>query len=200
MAELKGRLWKAVFYPDSCPNWKDVIEDWGIPALVSPCHDRDFDAQTGELKKPHHHVLFEFDGPVTYSQAVSLVEELGIHYCKKCNSRRRDERYWCHLDSPTKAQYDPADCFFFGGYEVRFLEDAQTFDGIAAIHELAESLGIIYYADLSNEILQRAPELLTTLLRYPAHFNNFCYSRERMAGKLDNASYVKSRRKVGRVC
>lgn len=199
MAESKGRLWKAVFYPESCGNWEKIIEDWGVPALVSPLHDMDVkDDGSGEIKKPHYHVLFEFDGPVTYSQALDLVALLNVRIVKKCRSKRRDERYWCHLDSPGKAQYPISDVTCFGGYKPKFLEDAEVFDGISAIHELAERLGVIYYCDLANEILTSAPELMPVLLKYPAHFNNFCYSRERLAGKYDNASYVKSRRKVGR--
>lgn len=197
MAEQKARLWKFVTYRDSMPgDWEDVAEEIGVPMFVSPWHDRDIN-EDGEFKKPHRHWLMEFDGPVTYSQALSLVACLGVCIVKKCASRKRDERYWIHLDSPEKAQYDLADCVCFGGYVPKFVEDQEEFDGITAIHKLCEDLGIVYYCDLANEVVEHYPEYLTCLLRYPAHFNNFCYSRERMV-KLDNLSYVKSRRRMGR--
>lgn len=198
MADAKKRLWKGVFYEDSAPEeWREVIEDWGIPVLVSPLHDRDFD-KDGVLKKPHRHFLMEFDGPVTYSYALQIASSLGCKILKECRSKRRDENYWCHLDSPTKTQYDVADLECFGGYVPRYIGEERSFGDIRQIHWLVEEMGIIYYADLANELIENWPELVETFLHYPAHFNNFCYSRERMAGRSDNVSYVKSRRKVGR--
>lgn len=199
MADAKKRLWKGIFYLDSAPeNWRAVIEEWGLPVFVSPLHDEDINTETGELKKPHYHFLMEYDGPVTYSAALELASQLGCNILKECRSKRRDERYWCHLDSPAKVKYDVADCLAFGGYVPKYLDDAVSWDGITAITDICEEKGIIYYADLANEIVTTYPELMAVFLRYPAHWNNYCYSRERLAGKVDNGSYVKSRRKVGR--
>lgn len=200
MADLKKRLWKFVFYPESAPeNWRDVIEDWGLPVLVSPLHNLDVKEDgTGELKKEHFHGLMAFDGPTAYSVALGLASQLGCTIVKECRSRRRDERYFCHLDSPNKAFYDVADLQCFGGYEVRYLEDEYEFDGITAIHDIAEDLGIVNYADLSNEVVTNHRELISCLLRYTSHFSNFCYARTQLVRAGDNTSYVKSRRKVGR--
>lgn len=193
MAEkvLKKRMWKFVFYPESCPDWKEIIEDWGLPVIVSPLHNLDVKEDgTGEIKKAHYHGIMEFDGPTPYPQALELVEGLGVHIVKPVNSRRRDERYLCHLDSKGKTDYDICDLTTFGGYECKFLGERYEMDTISQIHDLAEELGIVYYADLANEIIERHPDLVTTLLRYPAHFNNWCYSRERILSKHGNGSYV----------
>lgn len=202
MAEkvLKKRMWKFVFYPEGKGvHWREVIEEWGVPVAVSPLHDSDVKEDgSGEFKKSHYHAIMEFDGPTPYTVALELVEQLGVHIVKPVNSRRRDERYLCHLDSKGKIEYDVADIVTFGGYEVKFMGDRFEQDSISQIHDLAEQLGIVYYADLSNEIISNYPELSSTLLRYPAHFNNWCYSRERML-KSDNRTYVKSRcRGLGR--
>lgn len=184
---LKKRTWKFVFYPESCPDWVDIIEDWGVPVAVSPLHDSDLTEDgNGTFKKPHYHGIMDFDGPTPYTVALGLVEELGVHIVKGVNSRRRDERYLCHLDSKGKAQYDIADITLFGGYECKFLGDRFEMSTISQIHDLAETLGIIYYADLANEIIENYPDMVSTLLRYPAHFNNWCYSRERMKKYFDN--------------
>lgn len=194
MAEkvLKKRMWKFVFYPESCPDWADIIDDWGVPVAVSPLHDCDLkEDSSGQLKKPHYHGIIDYDGPTPYTQAVQLVEQLNVHICKPVNSRRRDERYLCHLDSKSKTEYDVADIRTFGGYELKFMGDRYELDSISLIHDLAEEMGIIYYCDLANEIITNHPELVATLLRYPAHFNNWCYSRERFIKKCDNGTYVK---------
>ncbi len=204
---VRKRNWKFVFYPESAPkNWKEIIENWGVPALVSPLHDKDTD-ENGELKKPHYHVLLTYDGGRTQEEIIGLCKMLGVSYAignyneedkyGESRSRKRDERYWCHLDSPNKYRYDPADLLCLNGYEPKYLQEEYEYDGITAIHELCEMNGIIYYADLANEIVTNHRELLGTLLRYPAHFNNFCYSRLKLA-KAGNVSYVKSRRKVGK--
>lgn len=196
-SDLKRKYWKCILYLDSLPDrWTNYLDELGVPMLLSPLHDRDMD-DGGNVKKAHYHLLMEFDGPTPYSQALELVSPLGVNLLKQSISRKRDERYWCHLDSPGKAYYDPADLVCFGGYSPKFLEDEYAADGISAIHDLVEDLGMIYYADLANEIVERHPDLLTCFLRYPAHFNNFMYSRERMASH-DNNTYVKSRRRLGR--
>lgn len=198
MADQKSSLWKFITYEDSMPeNWEEVADEIGVPLVCSPWHDKDLH-KDGTPKKKHLHWIMSFDGPTTYSNAVATVEPLGVNIVKKVASRRRDEQYLCHLKSPNKAQYDIADIKTFGGYEIKFIEEQEIMDGIAALHEIVEKLGIIYYCDLANEVVEHYPEYLGTLLKYPAHFNNFCYSRERLAGKYDNVSYVKSRRKVGR--
>lgn len=212
MAEQKAKFWKFVFYPESAPpDWQEVIENWGVPCVVSPLHDSDVDGN-GELKKPHYHGIIQYDGPTQYHLAVELVQELGTNHVVKSQSRRRDERYLAHLDSPGKALYDVADIQTWGGYTVKFLADCYEQDGIACIHELVEELGIIYYCDLANEIIENHKELMTTLLRYPAHFNNFCYSRERFAKRVKEAvasedkaitelmsSYAFGRFRIGRI-
>lgn len=189
---LKKRMWKFIFYPESAPKWREVIEEWGLPVIVSPLHDSDvMDDGSGRVKKPHFHGIMEFDGPTPYNLAVDIVRTLGVNICKPVNSRRRDERYLCHLDSKGKVEYDIADLTLFGGYECKFLGDRYEMDTISQIHDLAEQLGVIYYCDLANEIISNYPDLVSTLLRYPAHFNNWCYSRERFIKKCDNGSYVK---------
>lgn len=199
--DISRALWKFVFYPQDLPegiDWRDFLDDVGVPILVSPLHDMDA-TDEGEFKKAHRHALMQFDGPKPYTQALELVRGLGVKILKASNSRKRDERYMCHLDSPAKYLYDVGELELFGGYTCKFLSDAYEQDGISAIHDLAEGLGIIYYADLANEIITKHGELMNCLLRYPAHFNNYCYSRERLASKGDNLTYDKSRnRRIGR--
>lgn len=202
------RLWKFLFYPyePSCPdNYIEVIEDWGVPVLLSPVHNMDF-TRDGIKKKDHIHGLAMFDGPKPASEILDLCARLGVRYAieergndtyDEVRSRRRDERYMCHLDSPSKTKYDPADMVCINGYEVKYLEDEYEIDSISAIHDLCEDLGILHYADLANELVQRHRDLMPTLLRHVGHFNNFCYSRYKLASS-DNSSYVKSRKRVGR--
>lgn len=195
---VSKRMWKFVFYPESAPDWKETIEDWGVPVLVSPLHNMDINVETGEVKKPHYHGIAYFDGPTPYSQMVELVEALGVHTAKPVNSRSRDERYLCHLDSKDKYVYNVEDISMFGGAMPKFLCDKQEQSDFAAVHNLIEELGIINYADLANEIVFGEPDLLPLLTRYTVHFNNVCRARADLVKYADNGSYVNSRRKCGR--
>lgn len=217
VTDLSRALWQFLLYPDSATSgdYPDMASVWRhldemqVPMCISPIHDADVyeeddlerGVKAGNLKKPHYHGMMMFDGPVPYSQALDWVSDLGVKKLKLVPSRRSFERYTCHLDSPSKVKYDVADIRTFGGYMCKFLGEQYEMDSIQTIHELIENMGIVYYADLSLQISRNYPELLTTLLRNPAHFNNFCHSRaellkhSRITGLM--SSYSASRQKIG---
>lgn len=204
--EAEGRVWKFVFYPESAPeNFLEIMEDWHIPLLLSPLHDKDT-FKDGSPKKPHFHVLMVFEGNKRYHNLIDYVSQLGVNYVRqadwfrdgdgeleKAASRRGDERYLCHLDSPRKFHYDVNDVLPMSGYEPKYLDDEFDCSGIAAIIKVIENNGIVYFADLACECIKNHSELVLCLMRYQAFFNNYLYSRERMVKKYsnDNGSYVK---------
>lgn len=113
----KHRGWLAVLYPESAAeNWRDLLTAEGVPAYVSPLHDRDENAD-GTPKKPHHHIVLLWDGPTTYETARPIFDVLGAVMPPKnpkpgttkpyAVTVRGALRYLCHLDNPDKAQYDP---------------------------------------------------------------------------------------------
>ena len=206
---LSRAMWQFLLYPDSaceCLDTDDLEDVWRyldelmVPILVSPLHDMDVkDDGSGKLKKPHYHVLVQFDGPVPYKQCLAMFEGLGVKILKVVPSRRTCERYWCHLDSPWKVKYDTADLRCFGGYVCKYLGDQYEQNSLKEIHDIIEDLGIVNFADLGNEIVSNYGELMGTFLRYHAYFNNFCHSRYVMTRNADNGSYVKyaSTRRLG---
>lgn len=65
MAKDKARYFTFLLYPDSVPeDWKNKLEQIGLPMAISPLHDRDFNAD-GTIKKPHWHVIYIAANPVT---------------------------------------------------------------------------------------------------------------------------------------
>jgi len=117
MATDKCRCFEAVLYPESLPkNWIELLEETHIPVTISPLHDKDVaDYETGELKKEHYHVGLRFDGPARISQALAVLEPLGVQFVKPIISSHGWGRYLCHLDSPEKAQYSPKDIRLLNG-------------------------------------------------------------------------------------
>lgn len=173
------------------PVWL-YLESLEVPIVVSPRHDQDVKEDgSGDLDKPHYHGLVEFDGPTPYLQALEAFKPIGVKKLLECKSKRSSEQYLIHMNSPWKAQYDAAEILSFGGYKVKFLDEKYEQNSIRELHDLIEELGITNFADLGNEVSSNHDELMGTLLRYQAYFNNICRARNEMKKYADKMSYVK---------
>lgn len=121
----RHRGWVGVLYPDSAPDdWSRRLTNEGVPALVSPLHDRDVNAD-GTAKKAHRHVLLLWDGPIAYETAKAVMDAIGAVMPPRnpkpgevkpwAVSVKGSARYLCHTDNPDKAQYSPEDVRAFNG-------------------------------------------------------------------------------------
>ena len=130
----KSRNWCTIVYPDSASNdWENCLSSLHVPAFVSPIHDKDIDA-TGEVKKPHYHVILMFDGPRTQDYVRSCVETFGGVGVENVQSLRGMTRYLCHLDDKDKAQYNVSDITCYGGADYEsLLGDVDTMSVIGEI-------------------------------------------------------------------
>ena len=105
----RTRNFACVVYPESAPeNWREILSNEFIPAFISPLHDNDINP-TGEIKKPHFHVIIMFDSVKTNEQAKEVFNKICGVGCEIVKSIRGYARYLCHLDNPEKAQYNTAD-------------------------------------------------------------------------------------------
>lgn len=104
----RARNFATVVYPDSAPeDWVRILERHCVPAFISPLHDQDFNP-TGEVKKPHYHVMVMFDGKKSLSQVEEIFSSICGVGCEVVKSLRGYARYLCHLDNPEKAKYEPS--------------------------------------------------------------------------------------------
>lgn len=134
----KVRAIAGVLYTDSAPNnWRSLVEELHIMALISPLHDKDIQAD-GKPKKPHYHVMLIFDGPVTINRASELLHDVGcIEYTQSVHSVTSYARYLCHLDDHDKHRYDAKDVSAFGGADYEALCQ-RTLDKDSAITEMED--------------------------------------------------------------
>lgn len=103
--DTRRRNFATVVYPESAPeDWMQKLQEFLIPAFISPLHDKDVNP-TGEPKKPHYHVMVMFEGKKTREQAAEIFDAIGGVGVEVVNSLRGYARYLCHLDNPEKAQY-----------------------------------------------------------------------------------------------
>lgn len=151
----KTRGYAGIIYPDSAPeNFKELLSDLKMQALLSPLHDKDVNPD-GEPKKPHYHVILVFDGPQTEKRAKELLAEVGaIDYVEPLNSLTGMARYLCHLDNPEKHQYDQSEVMEFGGISYLEMIDrvGDNLQVLVNIYDFIEERDIYSYRQLIQEI------------------------------------------------
>lgn len=98
--ESRGRNFATIVYPESAPeNWLDLLCSYHVECIVSPLHDSDVkDDDSGELKKPHYHVMLMFNGNKSPDQMREIFTSIGGVGCERVESVRSMARYFCHLD------------------------------------------------------------------------------------------------------
>lgn len=123
----RARNWTFVAYPESMPSdWQAYLDSCGYVYVVSPLHDRDFNAD-GTEKKPHYHFLLCFDGKKSAAQVLDIERYLGSNvYPQIVASCKAMIRYFVHLDNPEKAQYNQGDIISHGADIFDFFKPTQS--------------------------------------------------------------------------
>lgn len=160
---VKKRNWAFVLYPESAPeNWKQLLQESGLQAAISPLHDKDLNA-TGEPKKPHWHVIVCYSGPTSYNVVCKLSQDtLKGTIPQALEQVRGYYRYLTHKDNPEKAQYNEADIKTINGFNIMDFMDLTKSEVLhikLRIHDFIEEYDITEYNDLM--VMLRINEMLT---------------------------------------
>lgn len=156
---LKGRYWAFIVYPESAPEkWKEILSEMGVVGAISPIHDKDKNAD-GTEKKPHYHVLIEFEGPTTYKHInENICPEVNGTIPKRVISLRGYYRYLTHMDNPEKAQYNVNEIKHIGGFKLELTTTEVTEIKIKIIEDITENK-IIEYSDLLDYYLYETGDI-----------------------------------------
>lgn len=155
---IKGRNWAFVVYPESLPqNWEEIIIETGLPMVFSPLHDKDLNP-TGEVKKPHYHVICYYDNTTTVKNVKeNVTDRLNGTIPIKLENMLGMYRYHLHLDNPEKYQYDDRDRRFFNGFDTNKV-DSLTYTEISKLLREIQSFikdnNIYEYSDLLDILLE----------------------------------------------
>ena len=187
---IKSRIWACVGYPESLPaDWLDTLRETGLQVAISPLHDKDIDP-TGESKKPHYHIIFNYDGPTTYEHVKELCDSLNMTIPIKLESLRGMYRYHLHLDNPEKYQYDDRDRILLGGFDsssVNALTKTEVDKYKNEILSFIEDNDILEYCDLLTVLLNNdMNEMLNIASSHTLLFNTFITSRRHKRKKEVN--------------
>jgi len=162
----RTRCFASVVYPESAPdNWIDILRSFHVNALISPLHDKDVNPDSGEIKKPHHHIELLFDGPKTREQAQVIFDAIGGVGLEVLNSVRGYARYLCHLDNPEKAQYSPDDVTVIGNEDYFNLISLPTdkYKNIREMIAFCYENNNFYYSDLLRYCMENRDDWFRTL-------------------------------------
>lgn len=139
--DTRTRNWSIIVYPESAPaNWRDILDESHIEWIESPLHEFDVNP-TGEVKKPHYHVLLLFGGVKSYDQVTEFIKPLNGPIPQRCHNAKAMVRYFAHLDNPDKFQYSVSDIIPHGGVDITELLRPSTSERYTLIKEMCEYVG-----------------------------------------------------------
>lgn len=183
MANSKDRSynWASLLYPESCiADIDSALQDLKVPCALSPLHDKDICNDTGELKKPHYHLVLHYTSLKSKRQVKEALEPLGAVGVEQVRSLGTYVRYLIHADDTDKAQYNLQDLKVFNGFSADkyFDEEAVTTDaGFAALVRIALDNDYTDYCDLVTHCLECDAELLPSCRKSAYALTSFLRSR-----------------------
>lgn len=132
----RKRNWVFVVYPESAPeNWREILNELHVPWIESPLHDKDVEP-TGEIKKPHWHVMMMFSSKKSYQQMLEITGKLNAPNPQPVANAKGMVRYFAHMDSPDKYQYDKNKIIEHSGADVSRYLTATTSERYELIREM----------------------------------------------------------------
>lgn len=145
----RGMVFATIAYPDSFTLMfvKNNLDSLNIPYAISPLHNKDV-TDSGELKKPHYHIMLFFDSLKSLNQVKGLIDErfVGLEIV---NSTRSYVRYLCHLDDVDKAKYAKNDIVSKGlNLDKYFQEEYDKYDAFERVMDYIISTGTTNFSDL----------------------------------------------------
>lgn len=173
----KSRYWTFILYDDSRPDdWKDRLIRTHLPVDISPCHDRDIkNHQTGEIDKPHRHVMLCFDGPTTRNNVNQISQgELNATTCFQVYSVKGLHDYFVHPEDTCKVPYAEADRIMLNGFDVSNYTQMTSKEEIIlvkAIMDQIKKLKINEYCDLVEFAAGEDIQMYDYIIHHTVFFN-----------------------------
>lgn len=187
-AQKKVRAYWFVFWPESVNASKlfDIMRNSGFGIVISPLHDKDIkDQDTGELAKPHYHVIVRFPQPRYLEPTRRLIGswlydadaltgsdeyEDASWYVRPVPDFAGALRYLCHIDDKDKHRYPENEVMVFGFVDISMLYANSLSDDVESYYKLlawCRQNPTRTYADLMDAVYDSEDRgLMRTLQRY----------------------------------
>lgn len=200
----KVRAYWFVVWPESVnmSTLFRIMRESGYGIAVSPLHDKDVkDVETGELDKPHYHVLIRFPSarylePVRRLVGSWLFDSDGLlardedgkdatWYVRPVPDFAGGLRYLCHLDEKDKHHYPVNEVLSFGFIDLSMLYAKSVSDDVESYYQLiawCRNNPTKSYADLMDAVFDSNDRaLMRVLTRYSYTLKG--YLADRGAGR-----------------
>lgn len=118
-------------------------------------HDKDVFEDTGELKKPHWHVILIFTSLKSFKQVKEITDKLNTVEPKKIADLEMMIRYLIHFDDPEKYQYSKKDIEVYGSIDInKYFESKENrYQLVENIFKYIRTHKIVEFQDLMDEAL-----------------------------------------------
>lgn len=159
--EIRSRNWSFIIYPESAPqNWIEELKKELIPFAVSPLHNEDINEGTGELKKPHYHILICYTSLKSFEQVKRISDKLNAPIPQVVNSAKGLIRYFVHKDNPEKVQYKITDIYCYGDIDIvsPFKTSSSRYEAIKEMIQYIKDHNIKEFQDLMDYAMMEEEE------------------------------------------
>lgn len=183
--EIKKRYWAFVAYPESMPDdWLDILQLQGLAIAISPLHDKDKDP-TGEVKKPHYHIIIVFNNATTYNNVLNLTKTINGTIPIHLESVRGMYRYLTHRDNPDKYQYDEKQIIKLNGFDYDvYISTSEILEIKKEILNLIDDLSIEEYSTLINYCRKERTDYLEVVCNNTIFWNTYLTSKRHAKKEL----------------
>ena len=162
--KVRSRLWCVLLYPDDDSHMKalDIIRS--SYSYVGILHNKDTwteedeinnsEHKTGELKKPHYHIILKFAQP-RWNTSISSELGIALNYFEPCRSFNNAGVYLVHSGIDDKFQYDISELEgSLAPDVVKALSPRSENERIILLLSLIDDMGWITYRKLLDVALQ----------------------------------------------
>lgn len=174
----RSRYWEFELYPDSCnPDWMSYIKSSGVKCAVSPLHEYDQyedGNNKGELKKPHWHLLFNFNYGARLSDIAQICDTVnGITHVLIVRDVAVRYDYLTHKNDTDKYRYDEKDIQHINSTRYDFLNSEYR-----EILNFIDDNKVFGFRKLTHELrIQEQDKLLEYVARNPYYVKTYIDDR-----------------------
>lgn len=188
--QIKGRTWSVIGWCESLPaDWQKRLKDSNLQVIVSPLHDSDIQEATGEIQKPHYHIVLNWDGPTTLQCVRDFAVEMGLGtYIERVRNISNLLNYLTH-DSymgKGKAHYDVNDITYLNCCSSDFIKI-----GFRQVIEYIRLHKIKQFSKLVNSLLDdNENDILEYVANHSYYVNTYLCSLKEDISKQLSESYA----------
>ena len=189
---IRSNKWTFLLYQESAPeNYLEILEEMHVPFVLSPCHDKDVNKETGEFKKAHRHGALYFDSLKSYTQVSDLLtNNLNTPaHVEPVMSPKGMYDYFTHAQNPEKTLYDINDIESGCGFELdKFLISNNNDEFLSMVIDIIEEYNFTEFNALVIYARKENKQLLGLILDKTYFFAKYLDSRRHDKSRKENTN------------